>query len=261
MIIDYHVHTAFSTDAEGTMQEYITVAKEKTISEIGFSDHLLLKHLYDRSDFLVCAMPTYVDEFLGLKEKSEIPIKLGIEIDFFRDKVGEIRNFIQKYPFDYVIGSVHVIDDWIIDEPSTSQEYSKRNLAQVYDDYFRIVRDLCDQRLFDILGHPDLIKIFGFRPDKDLTEVYEETAEALARAEICAEINPKGLIRPCREIYPNLQFLEALHAHNVPVTLGSDAHAPKDLGLNLDEAVGFARRAGYTRICTFSHRHKAFVEL
>jgi len=261
MIIDYHVHTAFSTDAEGTMQEYITVAKEKTISEIGFSDHLLLKHLYDRSDFLVCAMPTYVDEFLGLKEKSEIPIKLGIEIDFFRDKVGEIRNFIQKYPFDYVIGSVHVLDDWIIDEPSTSQEYSNRNLCQVYDDYFKLVRDLCYQRLFDILGHPDLIKIFGFRPDKDLTEVYEETAEALARAEICAEINPKGLIRPCREIYPSFQFLKALHAHNVPVTLGSDAHAPKELGLNLDEAVRLARKVGYARVCTFSHRHKALVEL
>jgi histidinol-phosphatase (PHP family) len=261
MIVDYHVHTAFSSDAEGSMQEYLVKARERKIDEIGFSDHLVLKHLYDRSDFLVSEMPAYVNEFLGLKEKSEVPIKLGIEIDFFRDKVDEIRNFIQKYPFDYVIGSIHVIDDWIIDEASTIQEYSKRNVSQVYDDYFQLIRELCDYRLCDILAHPDLIKIFGFRPDRDLTRIYEETAEALARAEMCAEINPRGLIRPCCEIYPSLQFLTILHAHNVPVTLGSDAHAPKELGLNLAEAVRLAKKAGYTRVCTFSHRQKAFVEL
>ena len=261
MIIDYHIHTKASPDAEGNMQEYIKKAKEKKIDEIGFSDHILLKHLENRSDFLIYEMPNYVQDFLNLKKKSAIPIKMGTELDFFNDKVETMREFIRKYPFDYVIGSVHVIDNWIIDEPSAIQEYSKRDISQVYEDYFGLVKELCACRLFDVLGHPDLVKVFGFRPDEDLTQIYEETAEAIAGAKMCAEINPKGLIRPCREIYPSAQFLKILHTHDVPITFGSDAHTPNDLGLNLNEAVRLAKKVGYTETCTFSHRKKAFVKI
>jgi len=261
MVLDYHIHTRASPDGKGSMQEYVKKAKEKRIDEIGFSDHVLLEHLKGRSGFFVRTMPVYVQGFLEFREKSEIPIKLGVEVDFSPDEVERTRKFIQEHPFDYVIGSVHTIDEWVIDDPSAKEEYSRRDPFQTYEEYFRLVRELCECRLFDVLGHPDLIKILGTRPDRDLTRVYEETAAAIAGSNMCVEINPKGLVRPCREIYPNERFLRILRDCGVPITLGSDAHEPNDVGLNLDEAVRLAKKVGYTEACRFSCREKTYVEI
>jgi histidinol-phosphatase (PHP family) len=260
-VADYHVHTKASPDAEGSMKEYLKKAEQKKIEEVGFSDHIFLQHLDGYSDFLVNAMPAYVQDFLAFKKKAEIPVKLGVEVDFFPDIIEKMGAFIRKYPFDYVIGSVHVIGEWIIDEPSTKDEYSRRDPFQTYEEYFRLVREMCACRLFDVLGHPDLIKIFGTRPEEDLTQIYEDTAETIAGSEMCAEINAKGLNRPCREIYPGEQFLKILHDHDVPIVFGSDAHEPNDLGKNLEEAVRLAKKVGYADACRFRCREKELVKI
>jgi histidinol-phosphatase (PHP family) len=78
---------------------------------------------------------------------------------------------------------------------------------------------------------------------------------------MCAEINAKGLNRPCREIYPSEQFLKILHDHDVPIVFGSDAHEPNDLGRNLEEAVRLAKKVGYTEACRFSCREKELVKI
>jgi histidinol-phosphatase (PHP family) len=120
---------------------------------------------------------------------------------------------------------------------------------------------MCATRLFDIVGHPDLIKIFGLKPSNDVSQIYEETARAIADSQMCVEINAKGLVRPCKEIYPNLQFLKILHDNSVPITFGSDAHSPEDLGLNLNEASKWARSAEFKEACTFEGRKKTFYEI
>lgn len=261
MIIDYHLHTKGSPDGKGSMEEYAEAAKRKNIDEIGFSDHILLEHLDNRHNFLVREMPVYVETFRRFKESASIPAKLGVEVDYFQGRIGKIRDFIAKYPFDYVIGSVHVIGGWIIDDPSEVDEYSKREPLQVYAEYFRLVREMCSSRLFDVVGHPDLVKIFGAKPSVDITQMYEETAEAIADANMCAEINPKGLIRPCREIYPSEQFLKILHRYDIPITFGSDAHEPKDVGQNLQESVKMAKKVGYDEACTFNQKEKTFAKI
>jgi histidinol-phosphatase (PHP family) len=261
MVADYHVHTRASPDAKGSMKEYARKAKQKMIEEVGFSDHIFLRHLDGWSDFLVHAMPAYVQGFLRFKEKTETTVKLGVEVDFFRDKIEKTAAFIRKYPFDYVIGSVHVIGNWAIDEPSTKDEYKRRDPFQTYEEYFRLVREMCACRLFDVLGHPDLIKIFDTKPKEDLTEIYKDTAETIASSQMCAEINAKGLERPCREIYPGEQFLKVLYDHDVPITFGSDAHDPNDLGKNLEEAVRLAKKVGYAEAWRFIGRKKELVKI
>jgi len=261
MVADYHVHTKASSDAEGSMEEYVRKAEKKKIEEMGFSDHIFLRHLDDYSDFLVTTMPAYVRDFLAFKRKVKMPVKLGVEVDFFPDIIEKTGAFIRKYPFDYVMGSVHVMGEWIVDDPSTSDEYSRRDPFQTYEEYFRLVKQMCECRLFDVIGHPDLIKIFGTRPEEDLTQLYEDTAETIARSKMCAEINAKGLDRPCREIYPAEQFLKILYDHDVPIVFGSDAHEPDDLGRNLEQAVRLAKKVGYVEACRFSCREKGFVKI
>ena len=108
---------------------------------------------------------------LSNAKKDRVPVKLGIEIDFFQDDARKTREFIRKHPFDYVTGYVHVIGNWIFDEPSEMHEFSKKDTWQVYDEYFSLVRSAASSRLFDVLGHPDLIKIFGGKPKTDFSHV------------------------------------------------------------------------------------------
>jgi len=260
-IMDYHIHTKASPDAEGDMEEYGKKAKEKNIKEIGFSDHVLLHHVSDYPCMPVQLMPNYVQRFLDFKEKSELSVKLGVEMDFIPDDVEKIREFIQKYPFDYVIGAVHFIGNWIIDSDSQIHEYLKRDILAVYEEYFSLVKKLCKCGLFDILAHPDLIKVFGFKPNSDFSQILRETAETMAKSNICAEINTRGVRRPCKEIYPSEQFLKILYNHDIPIVFGSDAHEPSDVGRNFREALKLAKKAGYTHACVFNHREREFVRI
>jgi len=261
MLVDYHIHTEASPDGKGLMEEYIRKAKEKKLGEIGFSEHIIFHDVEGYPCMPIKSMPTYLQHFLNLREKSELPLKLGVEMDFIPGDAEKIREFIQKYPFDYVIGAVHFIGEWSVDFSSQIHEYSKRDVSHVYEEYFSIVKTLCEYRLFDVLAHPDLIKIFGFKPKSDFSHILIETAEAMAKSNICAEINTSGLRKPCNEIYPSEQFLRILCSHNVPIVFGSDAHKPEDVGRNFREAVKLVKKVGYTHTCLFNHREREFLKI
>jgi len=261
MVADYHIHTQASPDAEGSMGDCVQAAKKRRIEEIGFSEHVLLRPLKGRSDGFIQQMPAYVRDFEEFKKVSSVTIKLGTEIDFFPGDIYKIRECTKKFPFDYVIGSVHVIGDWIFDDPAEMSEYLKKDVWQLYAEYFNLVKSASSSHLFDVLGHPDIIKIFGAKPKTDFSHILEETAKAIAESNICIEINTKGLRRPCQEIYPSEQFLRMLHKHGVPVTFGSDAHAPEEVGMGFKKAIKLAKKVGYTHACVFDSRERTSVRM
>jgi len=114
-----------------------------------------------------------IEDYVKLVEKDEkessIPIKLGAEIDYFLGKEEDLREIIEEFPFDYVIGSVHFLDDWIIDDPRYMDGYCKRDINEVYEQYFFLVSKMASSKLFDVVGHLDLVKKFGFKPTVDIT--------------------------------------------------------------------------------------------
>lgn len=261
MLADYHIHTEASPDSKGTMEEYVRKAMEKGLGEIGFSEHIILRKIADAPCMRIESITAYIQNFRSLREKSNLPLKLGVEMDFFPSDIDKIRDFIQKYSFDYVIGAVHFIGEWAVDHPAQIGEYEKRDILRVYEEYFGIVKELCKSGLFDVLAHPDIIKIFGFKPKGDFSHMLKEVAEAMAKANICAEINTRGLRKPCNEIYPSEQFLKILFSHNVPVVFGSDAHQPEEMGKNFTEAIKLAKKVGYTHACLFNYRKREFVKI
>jgi histidinol-phosphatase (PHP family) len=159
MPADYHIHTKVSLDAKGSMEEYVKKAKQRKLDEIGFSEHITFHHIKGRP--FIPINSTYLQNFLNLKANADLPVKMGAEVDFIPKFAEEIEDFVRKFPFDYVIGAVHFIGNWSVDSPSQIHEYSKRDILKVYEEYFSLVKKLCQCRLFDILAHPDLIKIFG----------------------------------------------------------------------------------------------------
>src|SRR2546422_1064402 len=127
--------------------------------------------------------------------------------------------------------------------------------------YFRILTQAAQSRLFDFIGHADVIKVCGYRPAEDISDLYEAAASAFAAAGVCVEINTAGWRKPVGEVYPAPRFLEACHRAGVPVLINADAHIPDDVGRDFDRAASYAREVGYTEVAMFASRTRRMVPL
>lgn len=262
-MVDYHLHTPLCGHAGGTMREYVQAAVARGLSEIGFADHLPL--LTRRDPSLTMSqeeLPLYIEEIESLrKEFPEISIRAGIEADFFPALVEETAALIERYPFDYVIGSVHFLDGWGFDDPRGRAGYEGRRPLDVYEEYFETLIGAAESRLFDVIAHPDLIKKYDYRADGDVSHLYERAAKAIAESGAAVEINTAGLRKPIGEIYPVLEFLVLCRESGAPVAFGSDAHAPQDVGRDFGAALKLARDAGYSRMAKFSSRRIELIDI
>lgn len=242
MKVDYHLHTSRCGHAAGTMEEYVLAARAGGLKEIGFADHIPMYWVPEDQRDPELAMSSselteYVKEVWFLREKyPDIKIRLGIEADYIPGKEKELRDFLSRHSFDYVLGSVHYVDGWGFDNPAYMDKYREWDIDELYKRYFRLLQQAALCGLFDVIAHPDLVKKFGYRPKLDLLPVYEETASAFKKAGVHVEINTAGLRAPVGEIYPHPQFLQQCSEKGLKFTLGSDAHAPEQVGKGLDEA-------------------------
>jgi len=256
--LDYHIHTLFSDGRKG-LGDYIDQAVERKIDEIGFSDHVHFQKAHWSMD--LANLPNYFNEINALKHTSKISVKAGLEVEYVPSKIDVLMQTINRFHSDYLVGSVHHIGDWLIDSEKEIHKWRDRNVDQVYQQYFALVQDMVETGLFDIVGHLDLAKIFGFRPKNDITDLLRETVEAVSKSKMCVEVNTGGLRKPCHEIYPSEKLLKMCFDHGLPVTLGSDAHSPEDVGADFDKAISLLRKVGYIKIVRFNRRKKEFIEL
>jgi histidinol-phosphatase (PHP family) len=154
----------------------------------------------------------------------------------------------------------YVSDAWAIDDPQKLSEWKTRDAFAVWQIYFDRLALAAEAKLFDIIGHADLPKKFGIRPAQDCAPLYEKFLDAAAKSGCAIELNTAGLRKDCREIYPSRQLLEIAFRKNVPITFGSDAHAPGEVGLNFAEAIQLAREVGYKESSRFVRRKRESVK-
>ncbi|MBA3423053.1 MAG: histidinol-phosphatase, partial [Rubrobacter sp.] len=139
--------------------------------------------------------------------------------------------------------------------------YERYEPYELYEAYYENVRKAVLSGRFEVLGHPDLIKIFKRYPDRDITPILEETADAIAESDIVVDVNAAGLRKPVGEIYPSRPFLEMLHRRGVPIILSSDAHAPNEVAAGYDKSLPFVHEVGYREVATFENRERGKLSL
>ena len=258
VLIDYHIHTVFS-DGTKDLSDYVDEAVKRKIDEVGFSDHVNFKKV-DWSMNLT-DLPNYVNKITQLKRTSKISIKMGLEVDFVPFKMNKLMRMINKFDFDYLVGSVHFIGEWGFDDEKQMYKWKRKNVDEVYQQYFELVQNMAKSGLFDIVGHLDLVKKFDFRPKKDISGLLLETVEIISGSKMCVEVNTSGLRKPCREIYPSEKLIKMCFDKGLPITLGSDAHSPEEVGADFDKAVDLLKKIGYVEIVRFTKRNRESVEL
>ena len=296
MLVDFHMHLERGPFAPEWLDRFLATARERGVAEIGISEHIYRFreaqeaygawwHDDDGASTPVAATddpppgtPAFAEkwwtrrngqslqEYAGLVRgaaEAGLPVRLGIEVDYFPGKEGAIRRVLAQAPFDYAIGSVHWIGPWGFDLLGVAGLWDGRDVDEMYRQYFALLIRAARSGLFQIMAHPDLIKVMGHRPSPrlDVQALYDAAADAFLAGGAAVEVSTAGLRKPVGDLYPDPAFLRSCAKRGVPLSLASDAHQPEDVGLDFDQAVALARDAGYREVLTFAEGHGRAVPL
>jgi histidinol-phosphatase (PHP family) len=274
MLTDYHVH--LRPDEDGTTAEryftadnaerYRETATERGIAELGVAEHI-----YRFTAALdVWQHPLWVenahddiDRYCDFV-RDQTDLKLGIEADFIPGREEQMRSLLEQRDWDYVVGSIHFLAEGALDYARFDVWNNARSADHVWKTYFTWLGELAASGMFDIMAHPDLVKVWGSdapRPEGELRRFYELAMPGIEQADVAIEVSTAGLRKPVGEIYPDAEFLSMCLELGKPVALSSDAHVPGDLGHGYDEALEFLRGLGVTELAVFEGRERRMEPL
>jgi histidinol-phosphatase (PHP family) len=272
VLTDYHVH--LRPDAEDTpparhftaanAERYREAAEEHGIAELGVAEHIyrftqsleIWQHPFWRG----WARDDIDDYCAFVREESDL--RLGIEADYVSGREDRIASFLDARDWDYVVGSVHFLGDAAVDleGPEWEHVWGRGDRAdKVWERYFATLAQAARSGLFDIMAHPDLVKVWGSarpQPERDPRHYYEPAVEAMLEAGVAMEVSTAGLRKPAGELYPAPALLEMAVDAGLPIALSSDAHVPDHIGYRYDDAVAALTDAGVTELCVFERRQR-----
>jgi histidinol-phosphatase (PHP family) len=265
MLVDYHTHTNLCKHADGVAEDYVRKAFDLGFEEVGCSDHSPLpngfdgEHRMSLNEFTESYLPMVDDVREKFDEK--IKVRFGIEADYLPGTEQYMKKFLEESDFDFVIGSIHFLGDWGFDNFKNVRRYQEKDVYEVYVDYFKTLKDAAGSGMFDIVGHIDVVKVFGYRPDRDYDDVLRDAMKAIKENGLVVEINTAGLRKPVREVYPSMKILEIIKEMKIPLTLGSDSHTPDDVGRDFNIAIELVKEYGDGKITVFDKRQRKEVSV
>lgn len=268
MLSDYHVHLRH--DGEGSdfadymtaenVARYRAAAEAAGITELGVSEHVYrftaARTIWDHPLWQQWAVDD-IDEYTEFVRGQGL--KLGVETDFVPGSEEQIAELLDGRPWDYVLGSVHFLKDGALDMKEYDIWAAKPDPEEVWKRYFETLAAAAASGLYDIMSHPDLIKIWGKgnpAPEGDLRRFYEPAVAAFAEADVAVEISTAGLRKPVGEIYPAPAFVDMCIDAGLKFALSSDAHEPEQIGFRYDDALKLMEAHGITELAVFNGRKR-----
>lgn len=269
MLTDYHVHLRADDDdrpPEGAsftkenVDRYLAAAEEAGIGELGCSEHVYrFSAALDiwRHPFWEQQARDDLEAYCAFVRQT--PLRLGLEVDFVPGAEDRISNLLDRADLDYVLGSVHFVGDRAVDHEGWDIWTSNGDPDAVWRRYFEALAEATRSGLFDILAHPDLVKVWGAgrpRPERDPRFYYEPAVEAIAETGVAVEVSTAGLRKPVGELYPARELAAMCVDAGASFALSSDAHHPADVGYAYERAVAEMRDWGVEEIATFARRRR-----
>lgn len=253
-LYDSHMHTPLCGHATGHPREYAQAALDAGLAGLCFTDHMPMPAWYDapwrmRPDQL----SEYVDTVREVQAEftGRLDVRLGLEADFHPGTERFVERVLAAHDWDYVIGSVHYLGAWGFDNPEFVAEYEDRDLGGLYRHYGALVEGAARTGLFDAIGHLDLPKKFGHHAPDDSALL--RVLDVVAGLGLALDFNTAGWRKPVAEAYPSPELTREAAARGIPFVLGSDAHAPGEVGFRFGDARAQIAEAG-GRIVTFQGR-------
>lgn len=276
MFCDYHTHTIFSDDSEYPMEECVKDAISLRIKEICFTDHVDYGVKYDLKDLkpeevegkvLNVDFEKYFPEIERVKElyKGKISIKTGLESGVQKQTIPQYEELFKKYPFDFIIMSVHEIDNKELWNHSFQDGKTE---AEYYSLYFENIYYLVQNfHNYSVLGHLDLLKRYdekdGYNPFVENKEIITKILKYIIADGKGIELNTSTKKYHLDDLMPSRDILRLyLELGGEILTIGSDSHCKKDLtNSHIEELKQELREIGFKKFCTFEKMQPTFHEL
>jgi len=244
---DYHVHTTYS-DGSGNVEECVQRAVVLGLPEIGIADHLSgVEHTaWDAASISFDRLEDYVDEVLALASRhDDIKVLLGVEADYATQHEDGFAELLAAYPFDYVIGGVHVLGGFDFDDPAKRGDSRWSDPDALFVAYYEAVRRAAESGRFSFIAHLDYIGLWGHKAGPGVDARIDAALDAIAASGTAIELNTDRVSDPAGVMYPSPDTLRRACRRGIPLVVSSDAHAAEHVGRLWDEAISMARQAGY----------------
>jgi histidinol-phosphatase (PHP family) len=273
VLTDYHVHLRpDDLDApperyftEENVGRYLDAADRAGVGELGVSEHVYrfraALDVWDHAFWGEYAVGD-LDAYCAFVRTT--PLRLGLEMDYVPGREDRIANLLDARELDYVIGSVHFVGERAVDDDEYDIWEGQSDPDRIWRRYFETLAELVRSGLYDIVAHPDLVKVWGKArpvPERDPRFYYEPAIEAIAETGIAVEVSTAGLRKPVAELYPSTAFAEMCLDAGADFALSSDAHVPEDVGRDYDRAVETMRGWGVEEIAVFDGRERRLEPL
>lgn len=263
-MINYHFHTEFSSDARGALASHCAEASPgASICVTNHAEALVGDGQWQADPReMIRRFRRSAGAVRGAAEGfPELEIRHGIELEYRREWKTAFELLLQMIPFDFVLGSVHVVDGLNISGgPHVDEFFLSRSLDEAYEAYFREVAEMVEWGQFDVVAHFDLVKRYGhrhyggYRPQR-FRSLIEPILASMARKGIGLEINTSGVSQAPGVPYPEPEILEwALEIGVDVLTIGTDSHRPEDFQQGLSEGIRLAMDTGWSEFTVFERR-------
>ncbi|MBX7157949.1 MAG: histidinol-phosphatase HisJ family protein [Verrucomicrobiae bacterium] len=252
---DYHTHPQahqLQPYTEALLQPWAETCRKKGITDIAFTDH---DRYHQAVDFNVIET---------VREKNpDLKIRAGIELD--NDPVNSAagRKWVEKNwdRLDFVLGSVHFLDNWAFDHAGQEKEFQRRNIDEVYAYYIKNLDHLISQGHIDCLAHLDLIKIFKFFPTQPFDQLFRPILEQIKKANLAMEVSTAGWRKPVNIPYPDQTIIRLALELKIPFTLASDAHSHFQIAEHYDRLAQLLTELGIQEIAIYEKHQRQLITL
>ncbi len=259
---DMHVHSTYSPTGKSSVEEYVAAAKEKSVDEITFTEHFDLDKTMKSAN-----LNAYKIFFNRFKDKYDLKMNYGLEVGLQSDKKDELCKNINKYSFDFIIGSSHTVSGKNISTDDSYYEGITRHEA--YLNYFKEVLQNIKtfENEFDVYGHLDYIGKFGHYPEQRLDyiefyEIIDSILEELIKKDKGIEINTSGLRDGFGSTYPSPRIIKRYkELGGKIITVGSDSYDTSTLVQGFDEAYDILESEGFHETAVYHNRKPDFVKI
>jgi histidinol-phosphatase (PHP family) len=260
---DYHMHSSFSADSNASVRDMCGSAIQQGIPEIALTEHYDL-HPKERPLFYKPDAWWQEIERVRTALDKRLILRAGVEIGEPHRFPDEVQALIDHYPYDFIIGSLHYVgDDLMFDH----ELLERRGVDEIMQSYFRELEVMTRAAKFDILGHLDVPvrngkPIWGFYDPRRYETLIRAVLQNCIDLGIALDVNSGGLRRPANNLMPDLLILRWYREMGGQrVTIGSDAHTPAHVGLQLDQVLQFIREAGLGFLTRYERRQALLLHL
>jgi histidinol-phosphatase (PHP family) len=257
-MIDYHNHTKLCKHAEGEVYQYVEKAISLGIKEMAFTDHMPLPNDFDIAHRMSeKEMDIYVEWVSNAKSRyPEIKILFGIEADYYEGFEEYTEKYLNQYDFDLVIMSIHFMKNWPQGNWVFKYDFPERSYKDIYIEYLQAIMNGLKTRLYDVVGHLDIIKTPGQSMSNLVPSELSKVMKEIKKQDMVLEINSSGFRKKVEEPYPELSMLDIIRENDVAICVGSDSHAPDQVGLKFELIYDILRQKGFEFLTHFEKRNQ-----